>query len=617
MQSADAKASNIYRNTREGFLKIDTTGAILTFNKQAETLLSPMHLAIGDNLLTEHFLFCEINSDGIDVYPQTPWLITLNSGIAQEDTILGIRQKNGTNRWLSFTSEKVNTKESVYVLITFFDVSKLVQQNIQLIAKEQQLNLLVSSLNDIIFEITQDGDLINYWTNNDKLLFFPPNVFLGKNLRDILPESVTTRSMQLIARTLTTGTEQEMDFLSPFESHKNCWYHLLVKRISKSSDRVAVIISDITKEVENRENIKLNENKFNQAFHFSGVGMSLTGLNGYCLDANKTLCQILGYTKNELLTLSFADVTHPDDIQRDLELRKKLLNGEIDSFTFEKRYQHKSGHYIWCDMTVSLVRNHKNYPKFYIAQIQNIAQAKRNIEILENQKSELESIKLDLETKLRQLEEFNQIVAHNLKGPVCNIQMLMIEIDSETDENKKKAYRSLLKSSTHNLSQTLEELTNVLELKHEISHSFQRCSFQTTLNKIYLQQIAEIKRKDAILTTDFKIEYIQYPKIHLERILDNLLSNALKYTVANRQPQITISSYTQDGKKFLKVSDNGIGIDLPKYKSQLFMFKKIFHRGFQSKGIGLFTIRYLVENLGGKIDVQSQPGQGTSFIIQF
>lgn len=617
MQLAEAAASNIFTNTREGSIAIDATGVIIACNKQAEKLLSPLPLIQGKNILLEPSLFYTVENNKAVRTEKTPWIVTLNSGLAQEDVILGIQQEDGTNRWLSFSSQKSHTPADTYVSISFFDISKIVEQNILLTAKERQLNLLVSSLNDIVFEITQDGYIINYWTNNDKLLFYPPSVFLGKNLRDLLPDSVTTRSLQLISKTLKTGTEQEMDFLSPFESHKDCWYHLYIRSIAKSPDRVAVIISDITEEVENREKIKLNENKFNQAFHFSGVGMSLTGLDGYCLDTNKTLCQTLGYTKNELQSLRFFDITHPDDIAHDLELRKRLLDGEIDSFTIEKRYKHKSGHNVWCDTTVSLVRNHKNYPKFYIAQVQNISQAKQNIEILESQKAELESIKIDLETKVRQLEEFNQIVAHNLKGPVCNIQMLMAEIDTETDAYKRKAYLPLLQSSVTNLSKTLEELTSILELRHDNSPSFERCGFQAALNKIYLKQILDIERKGAILTTDFNIECIQFPKIYLERILDNLLSNALKYTVQDRQPKISISSYRQEGKNFLKVCDNGIGIDLPKYKSQLFMFKKIFHRGFESKGIDLFTIRYLVENLGGKIDVESEPGEGSAFIIQF
>lgn len=617
MQLAEATSGDIFFHSREGFLALDKTGVILAYNEQATFLLDVLPLVVGNDFLLNNPLFYNIEDSAGFSPAEMPWSITLRDGTAQQDIVLGIKQKEGNNVWLSFSSKKIDSPTHSYVLVSFFDVSTIVEQNIQLIAKEEQLNLLVSSLDDMVFEVTNDGYIMNYWTNDSGHLFFQPAYFLGKSLNNIFPESVAIPFQRLIEETITTGIEQEMDFISPFESHKNCWYHIQVKAITKKNDRVAVVISDITKEVENTEKIKLNENKFNQAFHFSGVGMSLTALDGYCLDANKVLCNMLGYTKKELKAITFMDVTHPEDVQRDLELRKKLLDGEIESFTIEKRYQHKSGHYMWCDATVSMVRNHKHYPQFYIAQIQNISQAKLNIETLERQKAELESIKMELETKVRQLEEFNQIVAHNLKGPVCNIQMLMTEINSETDESKKETYLSLLKCSGDNLSQTLEDLLDILELKQDIGLSFQKCSFQDQFNKAYLQHVDDIKRKNALLMTDFKIKYVHYPVAYLDRILDNLLSNALKYTAVDRQPKIKISTYSENDNIFLKISDNGIGIDLPKFKSQLFMFKKIFHRGFDSKGIGLFTTRYLVENLGGKIDVESEPGAGSSFIIQF
>ncbi|SKB43940.1 PAS domain S-box-containing protein [Sphingobacterium nematocida] len=617
MQSVQVTLGSTFFSSREGLLALDDSGVIIAHNEQALKLLDISAQNLENRKLSEVFVFYTIDTSLPLKINESPWEETIVKKVEKEDITLGIDPKNRARKWLSLSSKWMYNTEIPYVLVSFFDISKIVQQNIILAAKEQQINLLVSSLNDIVFEMTKEGDIINYWTNNDSLLFYPPSHFLGKNIKEILPDSMTTPALHLVQETLASGIEQEMDFLSPFESHKNCWYHLQVRTISKNTDRVAIIISDITKEIENTERIKLNENKFNQAFHFSGLGMSITGLDGYCLDANKVLCNMLGYTKKELQAVTFIDVTHPDDAQQDLELRGKLLNSEIDSFTFQKRYQHKTGHYVWCDTTVSLVRNHKHYPQFYIAQIQNISQAKLNIETLESQKAELESIKMDLETKVRQLEEFNQIVAHNLKGPVCNIQMLMEEIDTETDESRRKSYLSLLKCSGDNLHQALEELTNILELRGDISQSYKKCNFQDQLNKLYQRYLPEIKEKNAILTTDFKITHIHYPTLYLERILDNLLSNALRYTTIDRQPIIHINSYRKDDKTFLQITDNGIGIDLPKYKSQLFMFKKVFHRGFESKGMGLFTIRYLLENIGGKIDVESLPDKGSSFTIQF
>lgn len=604
-------------NSKEGLLIMDGQGTIVAYNPRAKTLLDPISLAIGDSFPFES-ITCFHPEDSLTIpVSHTPFHQALQAEKLQQEQVIGIKKDAHHFRWLSLSSQWICEGDKPLVMISLFDVSSMITEQQDLIIKKKQLHLLVASINHIVFEVTKEGVFINYWTNSIDSLFYHPNHFLGKNMRDILPASITTPGLHLISEALHTGIEQEMDFLSPIESHKNRWYHLQVKPILRTEERVALVISDITEEVENREKIMLSENKFNKAFHYSGLGMSITALNGICLDANRSLCHMLGYNKEEMLALSFMECTHPEDVQKDIVLRNKLLENEIESFNIEKRYQHRSGHYVWCDITVSLVRNHRNHPQFFIAQIQNISGIKQNIEILQRQKAELETIKIDLEVKVRQLQEFNEIVAHNLRTPVSNIQMLVDALYQEKDESKKESYLTYLKESGDSLSQTLQELTDVLELNRHCNLSYVNCSFENYLHKTYLQHIAEIQANNAEMTADFEVTHIQYPSVYLESILNNLVSNALRFTRKGHRPKIHLSTHRENDKIILRISDNGIGIDLSKFKSQLFMFKKIFHRGFDGRGIGLFITRYQVENLGGKIDVESIPGKGTSFIIQF
>ncbi|HCU43784.1 MAG TPA: PAS domain-containing sensor histidine kinase, partial [Sphingobacterium sp.] len=178
-------------------------------------------------------------------------------------------------------------------------------------------------------------------------------------------------------------------------------------------------------------------------------------------------------------------------------------------------------------------------------------------------------------------------------------------------------YLDLLKTSNDSLTDTLEELSEILELRENTNILKDNCNFSLIYTKIYSQFIGEIQSKNAQLTADFQVENIHYPTKYLESIVNNLLSNALKFTDPNIAPQIHIRTYIEDNTPIFSIEDNGIGIDIPKYKSQLFMFRKVFHRGFDSKGIGLFITRYQVEALGGKIDIKSAPGKGTTFLVRF
>lgn len=116
---------------------------------------------------------------------------------------------------------------------------------------------------------------------------------------------------------------------------------------------------------------------FFNAFTHSCIGMALVGLDGRWLDVNNALCQLVGYSKNELLLLTFQDITHPDDLAPDLAYTKRLLDGEVSSYSLEKRYITKDGKFVWIALTVSLARNDDCEPDFFIAQIVDISAQRR------------------------------------------------------------------------------------------------------------------------------------------------------------------------------------------------------------------------------------------------
>ena len=129
---------------------------------------------------------------------------------------------------------------------------------------------------------------------------------------------------------------------------------------------------------------------------------------------------------------------------------------------------------------------------------------------------------------------------------------------------------------------------------------------------------AEIHESNATLKVNFsKCTEIDFVPAYLESILLNFTSNALKYRNPDVPLVITIESDVEAGKPILKVSDNGLGIDLEKHGGQLFGMYKTFHGNPNARGIGLFMTKNQVESLGGKISVESEPNKGTAFKIQF
>ncbi len=123
--------------------------------------------------------------------------------------------------------------------------------------------------------------------------------------------------------------------------------------------------------------LKGSEERFLGAFEHAPVGVALGSLDGRWLKANRSLCDLLGYSEAELLTQTVMALTHPDDVELSLENMRREIAGESRSLQLEKRYIHKSGEIITALLSITLVRDRQNQPRYFIAQIQDITERKR------------------------------------------------------------------------------------------------------------------------------------------------------------------------------------------------------------------------------------------------
>lgn len=140
--------------------------------------------------------------------------------------------------------------------------------------------------------------------------------------------------------------------------------------------RLYGIFQDIDKHKRLQENLRVSEEKFRGSFEHSAIGMALVSPEGKWLKVNKRICEIVGYEEEELLVTTFQYITHPDDLDSDLENLHKLLAGDIATYAIEKRYYHKKGHIVWVLLSVSLVRDVQGNPIHFVSQIEDITDRK-------------------------------------------------------------------------------------------------------------------------------------------------------------------------------------------------------------------------------------------------
>ncbi len=130
-----------------------------------------------------------------------------------------------------------------------------------------------------------------------------------------------------------------------------------------------------------KHHISESETRFRNAMEYSAIGMALVAPNGGWQQVNQSLCQTLGFPAEELKKLTFQQITHPDDLNSDLQQLDRLIAGKIMSYTMEKRYFRKDGEIVWARLTVSMVRGSDRQPLYYIAQIVDISELKQSEQV--------------------------------------------------------------------------------------------------------------------------------------------------------------------------------------------------------------------------------------------
>ncbi len=366
---------------------------------------------------------------------------------------------------------------------------------------------------------------------------------------------------------------------------------------------------DITELKKTQMQLQRQEESFVGAFENSSIGMALVGLDGRWIQVNESICNSVGYTREELMNLTFQDITHPEDLEKDLNLLHEVINGKRDSYQIEKRYFHKKGYLVHVLLTVTAVYNIDGSLSHFISQIVDISS---RIEA-EKSKEKLHKITLD---QNKDLLNFAHIVSHNLRSHSTNMNMLINFLKVEKSEGEIKKITAMLDSASQGLNDTILHLNEVVQIKTTTLEKMKPVVLLDALKKVKHNIRALILKKDPLINIAIsEMHVVNVVPAYLDSILLNLLTNAIKYSSPERKLRINISSTIKKNQVVLTCSDNGLGIDLKRHGNKIFGMFKTFHKHPDAKGIGLFITKNQIESMGGSIAIKSEVDAGTSFHI--
>jgi two-component system sensor histidine kinase/response regulator len=359
--------------------------------------------------------------------------------------------------------------------------------------------------------------------------------------------------------------------------------------------------------------LEASDQSSRQIFEEAPIGMAVVNLDRRFTTVNTTLCDMMGYSEEELLSRCPRDITYSADVEESERLAQDLLNGAEHS-SVEKRYVRKNSEVLWTTSNACVIRDEAGRPRHFLVMVEDITQRKNTAVALQQAKDEAERAN-------SAKSEFLSRMSHELRTPLNAVlgfgQLLERQNPTETE---RKWLGHIINAGRH----LLDLINEVLDISRIEGGSLPLSLEPVCVNET-LQEALDLMRPLAAeraiaLSLQSGVEparYVLADKQRLKQVALNLLTNAVKYTPIGGS--VTVS-YTPFGKDSLRVSvtDSGAGI-APEKISRLFTpFDRLGaeQSDVEGTGLGLALSRRLMYEMRGSIGVNSVPGHGSTFWIQ-
>jgi len=351
------------------------------------------------------------------------------------------------------------------------------------------------------------------------------------------------------------------------------------------------------------ERLRESEERFRLTIDEAPIGMALVALDGRFVRVNHALCEIAGYSPDELTALNFQTITHPDYLDADIAAAAQLARGDISRYKVEKRYIRKDGSSVDVQLSVSVLRSWNGTPLNYISQIEDIAERKRAEKALRR--------------AVTARDQVLRIVAHDLRNPLATI-LQSAELARRGSEPERLNKRlDVISRAAMRMDHLIQDLLDVSLIEAgQLKIEADRVSAsEVVLDAVDMQMpLASSSDLDIRVAVAHEGDVLWANRERLHEVLENLIGNAIKFTEAGGH--ITVGAASRDGDVLFSVADTGCGIAVENLPHVFDPFWQVVPKaGNLGAGLGLPITKGIVEAHGGRIWVESTLGRGSTFFF--
>jgi PAS domain S-box-containing protein len=538
------------------------------------------------------------------------------------------------DKYLNFIYEPNKNSEGIVegIFVFVIDVTEQVQARKNIEESNERFEIVSTVTNDAIWDWNLKTNEV-YWNHSYEKLFGYPAIAKNTNIDQWLnavhdddKHRVNTAITNVINNKGKTWQEEYRYVKANGDIAYVDDRGYLVYDEENNAVRFLGAMHDITDRKLSEEKLQEYQEQLLESQRIAHIGsfqLKLTHLDNIMrcpLSCSEETYNIFNLAQNSehISIRSFYKLVHPEDSKVVKDVFKNALT-KRSSYGVDFRVTGIDGKETWVHFQAKVIRDTVNdQPLKMFGTVKNITLRKEQELQIKKSTEEREILIAELTRSLNDLKQFAYITSHNFRAPLSNLIGLLGLINFEDFSEENRNFLNMFKTSTLQLSKTINDLIQILIIKNNASISCGKIVLSQAVAETINLFSGEILEAGCQVETNLEVANIVFNKSYLDSVLINLLSNAIKYRSPHRSLIVKIATYINaDGYVVLSVADNGLGIDLQRHGTRIFGLYQRFHSNADGAGLGLFMVKSQMESLGATISVESQVEKGTTFYITF
>ncbi|WP_207423558.1 PAS domain-containing sensor histidine kinase [Desertivirga brevis] len=524
-----------------------------------------------------------------------------------------IQHPEGSIRWLEVRTLPVFDGEIlVRVEGVVSDITKRKLAELQTVKAKELSESIINSLPGIFYLFDEQGKYLSWNKNFEKITGYDAKEIINLSPLDLVVDNDRTSVRDVVLRVFRDGQGDVEAGLKVKDGNIYKYYFNGQKLVIDGKNYLAGMGIDISKRKAAEETLQKNEQMLSYILDLIPQAIFWKDTKSNFMGGNSIFAKMLGVddVRTVIGKNDFDFSPTPEEARMYQQDDQEVMKAKSPRMHYIESFRQSNGEVTWLDTTKIPLKDQNDEVYGILVVIEDITEKK-----LKEDKQK--KVNEDLIRKNIELTDFSYIVSHHLRAPICKVLGLASLFDRQNpDTDLNGEVIGYIANEVANLDTVVKDLNTILANQSPAGKLFETISLADLFNDVKKPHENELHETGGMIRQSFEVATVKTVRSYLFSIFSNLISNAIKYKHPERAPEIVVRSYSSEGGTYVSFQDNGLGLDLKKVGGKIFEFYNNFQYGLGTgRGIGLKLVKTQVEAVGGSIEVESAPGEGTCFKI--